>query len=294
MRHRFWPGSGEDTAVRVAADDAPLAPIFVEDELFLDGDRVFVTHYRPRAPSTAFAIIAPPLFEEGARTRKVLVNLARDLAVRGVHAVRFDYPGTGLSAAPHDALTLTGARDALDRMIGWCRERGAIDLRIVGLRFGGYLALSALSMLTRTPLARVVAWEPVLDPAAHFQEALRVEMSNQMVTFGKVRHNREQLIADLRADRSVLVDGNRVAPALYRELDAAAPVELPALAAHKDRLTLITWDSAKLHDSACREGLTSVRVADVRFSWKHIRSLEPRSTALFLATLQALTSEART
>ena len=76
MASRARTGNVVDSSARVRP--SPLR----EDELYLGrGERTFVTHYR--ATGSAFTILAPPLFEEAARTRKVLVNLARDLAAAG-------------------------------------------------------------------------------------------------------------------------------------------------------------------------------------------------------------------
>jgi pimeloyl-ACP methyl ester carboxylesterase len=255
-----------------------------EDELYLGpGERTFVTHYR--AAGSAFTILVPPLFEEAARTRKVLVNVARDLAAAGIDAVRFDYPGTGLSAGSTEELTLTGAFETLREVVGYCHRLGAAQVHLLGFRFGGYLALSAATQL---PLSRLIVWEPVLDLAAYFQDLLKIEMSNQLVTFGKVRRGRDQLLASLRAGEGIVVDGNRLCPGLHREMEAAPPIDLTALVPFKGRLTLCFWDNKKLHEAATRIGLPSTLVGDVKFSWKHIRTLEPRSDALFRETVRAL------
>jgi pimeloyl-ACP methyl ester carboxylesterase len=278
MASRARTGNVVDSSARVRP--SPLR----EDELYLGrGERTFVTHYR--ATGSAFTILAPPLFEEAARTRKVLVNLARDLAAAGIDAVRFDYPGTGLSAGATDELTLTGAFDALRDVVAYCHRLGAAQVHLLGFRFGAYLALAAAAQL---PLSRLVVWEPVLDLAAYFQELLKIEMSNQLVTFGRVRRGRDQLLASLRAGEGIVVDGNRLCAGLHREMEAAPAIDLAALAPFKDRLTLHLWDSKKLHEAASRVGLRSVLVGDVKFSWKHIRTLEPRSDALFRETVRAV------
>src|SRR5690348_12970665 len=96
--------------------DVVTRPVLAhEDELFLD-DRIFATHHR--AAGSTFTIIVPPLFEEHARTRKVLVNMARVLAGAGIDALRFDYPGTGFSAGSTAELTLAAAEAALKSAIG--------------------------------------------------------------------------------------------------------------------------------------------------------------------------------
>lgn len=256
-----------------------------ETELFIDPEaRTFATHHH--ATGTRFAIIAPPLFEELARTRKVLVNMARELAASGVDAIRFDYRGTGLSAGTTRELSVSRAGDALAGAVAYAQGLGAARIDLLGFRFGGYLALAKASEL---PVARIIVWEPVLDLTAYFQEQLRIEVSNQVATFGRVRRTRDELVAELRADRDVLIDGNRVCAALYREMVTApqlALAELPRALA--DRALLILWDSKKLHDAARRAGIRSVFVEDVKFSWRNIRNLEPRSAGLFETTLGAM------
>src|SRR5262245_42610021 len=118
-RRRSGPAEGASPDVRISDVRGPAvvarpegAPARDEEELFLDdGEPIFVSHHR--SAGTTFAVLAPPLFEEHARTRKVIVNLARELAATGIDAVRFDYPGTGLSEGATDQLTLSCAFDAL-------------------------------------------------------------------------------------------------------------------------------------------------------------------------------------
>lgn len=256
-----------------------------ETELFIDpSSQTFVTHHH--AAGSRFAIIAPPLFEEYARTRKLLVNLARELAMSGIDVIRFDYPGTGLSAGTTRELTVSGAIDALTSTVAYTQQCGAARIDLLGFRFGGYLALAKASEL---PIARLIVWEPVLDLTAYFHELLRIEMSNQVVTFGKVRQTRDQLGAELRAGRDVLLDGNYVCAALYHEAITAPRLVLAELPrALADRALLILWDTKELHATAHRAGIRSILLEDVKFSWRNIRALEPRSATLFETTLGAV------
>jgi pimeloyl-ACP methyl ester carboxylesterase len=225
------------------------------------------------------------LFEELARTRKVLVNMARALAASGVDTIRFDYPGTGLSAGTTRELTVNRGMEALAGAVAYARQRGAARIDLLGFRFGGYLALAKASEL---PVAQIIVWEPILDLAAHFRELLRIEVANQIVTFGEVRRTRDELVAELRAGRDVLIDGNQVCAALYQEMLAAPRLDLLRLPrALADRAQLILWDGKQLYDMARRAGIRSVLVEDVKFSWRNIRTLEPRSGTLFEATLNA-------
>lgn len=255
-----------------------------EHAFFLDPDqRIFVTHHR--AAGAAYVVIAPPLFEELARTRKLLVNVARDLAASGFDAVRFDYPGTGLSTVSSEELTPSAAFEALRRVVAYCRELGAPRIDLLGFRFGGYLALSLARELAG---ARVILWEPVLDLADHFHDLLRAELGNQVVTYGKVRRGRDPLTAALRSGEAVVIDGNRISAACYREIESAAPLDLAGIAAAGTRAVVMCWDDDKLAAAARHHEIATVVVEGVKFSYKHIRTLEPRSPALFRATLDAV------
>jgi alpha/beta superfamily hydrolase len=270
------------TRTESSSDTIAHLPRPPERELFLGaGESAYATHYR--AGSTTFAIVVPPLFEELARTRKVLVNMARVLAESGIDAIRFDYPGTGLSPGTTDELTLAAAAAALRDAVAYARDCGAKHIHLLGFRFGAYVALHA-----GIADARLVLWEPVLDLAAYFRELLRVEVSNQVVTYGAVRCTRDELVAQLRAGQTILVDGNRITPSLCHELDAAPRFDVDALAALGDRVRIIVWESRALEADAARAGIRTALVEGVRFSWKHIRTLEPRSAALFAATQRAI------
>jgi pimeloyl-ACP methyl ester carboxylesterase len=270
--------------IRAAVIDPRQAVPVPEEELFLGaGEQIFATHYR--AAGSAFLVIVPPLFEEHARTRKILVNMARELASSGIDAIRFDYPGTGLSGGSSNELSLADATGALRSAVEYATVRGARRIDLLGFRFGGYLAATLAREL---PATRLVLWEPIFDLGVYFQDLLRVEATNQVVTFGKVLRNRDDLVAELRAGRSVLLDGNRVSPVLYRDLIGAPAFGLAEIAELDDRALLLLWESKKLHDQARRCGLRTELLADVRFSWKHIRTLEPRSSTLFRLSREAV------
>jgi glycosyltransferase involved in cell wall biosynthesis/pimeloyl-ACP methyl ester carboxylesterase len=257
-----------------------------EEEMFLDGDQpLFVSHHR--AAGHEFVVIVPPLFEEQARTRKVLVNLARDLARNRVNAVRFDYGSTGLSGGAYHEFTIERAFASLDRVIAYCQGQGAQRIHLVGFRFGGFLALS---LRRDAPVSRRIVWEPILNLSAYLQEMLRIEVSNQMFTFGEVRATREDLLRLLRGGQSILIDGYRVSPTVAREIEASAAIDVQGLAPLKGKTTFVFWDNKKLHATVTAADLTSLWVAGVRFSWKNIRTLEPRNNDLLGQTVRAVTA----
>ena len=251
----------------------------IEEEMYLGEHAFFAAHHR--ASSDTYLVIAPPLFEELSRTRKILVNLSRLVAETGINVVRFDYYGTGLSDGDFMDFDLHEAQQNLATVLAYCRDQGARRIVLLGFRFGGYLALAHQSQVDA-----VLAWEPVLDLAAHFREMTRIELGNELVAYGKPRNNQDGLIARLEEEGSVLLDGFRVGRAVYRQFGEAPAIPMESL--RSPRVSLFFWEHQKLHEQAQKLGVESLWITAVRFSWRHIRFLEPRSQDLFVRTMARL------
>ncbi len=88
-------------------------------------------------------------------------TLAERLAERGHYVLRFDYDGTGDSAGePWDSDRVAQWRASVVAAVAELRARGVEHVTLVGLRFGGSLAL-ALGADVKAD--RVVAWAPVIS-----------------------------------------------------------------------------------------------------------------------------------
>ncbi|MEO6420196.1 MAG: hypothetical protein ABIP39_12345, partial [Polyangiaceae bacterium] len=177
----------------------------------------------------------PPLFEELARTRKALVTLARELAQQGVDVVRFDYFGTGLSAGKFDQFTIEGARAQLDEVMNYCREQGATRIHLIGVRFGGYLALSNLISPHGSPCDNVVAWEPTTDLASHIEDLFRSDAANQMITYGRAQRTKEEIIAKLKKSGSEMIAGYRLSHHAFEEFTGAPVLSFELLRKVSDK-----------------------------------------------------------
>jgi pimeloyl-ACP methyl ester carboxylesterase len=255
-----------------------------EHEEYLGSDPIFVTHYCGRGER--LVVVVPPLFEELSRTRKVLVNVSRSLAKAGVDVVRFDYYGTGLSEGDFANFTLERAYADLERVIDRFHAPGMPRPGLLGLRFGGWVATSPR---LRERVGTVVVWEPIVDLRAHLREMLRIEVTNQMVSLGEVRHSQADLEAALHGGRSVLVDGYCVSPVLYAQLVAAAGAE-PKGAARLRSANAVAffWDAKPTHEAAASHGVASAWIDAPRFSYRHIRQLDPQPQMLIDKTRDAL------
>lgn len=254
-----------------------------EKEVAIGPDGIHATHHC--ATGQRFVMVAPPLFEESARLRKVLVNLSRFLCAEGVDVVRFDYYGTGFSPGRYEDVTLERTRRDLDSAVEYCRGAGAKDVHVIGVRFGGYLALQSLD---HSSLARVVVWEPVVDPAAYIREVLRSEVATQMLIYGEVRRDRDRLVETIQSDGRLYVEGYCLSRDLYDQL-ANGPVVTPeALSSAVDKTGFFYWQTRREHKRWSTGGIRSHWVDGVRFAFNHIRHLEPRSESLYRQTLEEL------
>jgi alpha/beta superfamily hydrolase len=269
----------------------------VERDFYFGNQHIYVSHYESSFRSArisgtferqrAFAVVVPPLFEELARTRKALVTLARDLAQRGVDVVRFDYFGTGLSAGKFEQFTVEGAREQLDEVMNYCRDQGATRLHLIGVRFGGYLALSNL-LSSSAPCDNVVAWEPTTDLSSHIEDLFGSEAANQLITYGRARYSKPEILANLHRNGSALIAGYRLSDRAYEEFAGAPVLSFEVLRKVSEKIQLIFWDGKKTFDTATHMSLSSLWVPSTKLSWKHIRYLDPHAADLLSATAEGI------
>jgi alpha/beta superfamily hydrolase len=268
-----------------------------EKDFFFGDQHIYVSHYvssfrkTPMPTSSqrqrAFAVVVPPLFEELARTRKALVTLARELAQQGIDVVRFDYFGTGLSAGKFEQFTIEGARQQLDDVMDYCREQGATRIHLIGVRFGGYLALSNLTS-SRAPCDNVVAWEPTTDLTSHIEDLFRAEASNEMIAHGRARATKAEIVANMEDTGTSMIAGYRLSLRAYREFVSAPVLSFDLLRGLSEKFQLIFWDGKKTFNTATHMSLASLWVPAIKLSWKNIRYLEPRAHELLSATAEGI------
>jgi alpha/beta superfamily hydrolase len=190
-----------------------------------DGRRLFsVLHRSAQGTATDRAVvICAPLFDEKLWSHRVLVNVARYLAARGMPVLRFDYFGDGESEGRfEDASVMSRVRDIHDAVDFCRRETQARHVYLLGLCYGATLALRAsLANDERDAVAGVIAWAPVMDGERYINDILRVHLSAQMVIHRKVIHDREALIGQIMADQSVNIEGYEIAKPLFAEMVGA-------------------------------------------------------------------------
>ncbi len=117
-------------------------------------------------------VICNPFGDEAIKAHRALRQLAMTLAEARVHALRFDYYGTGDSSGDGEEGRLARWCDDIGDAADELRDTsGVAKVSFAGLRLGASLALRAAS--GRRDLDRVALWDPVVDGRAYLADLQR-------------------------------------------------------------------------------------------------------------------------
>jgi len=160
----------------------------VETPVQFGGDRSLFGLFLPASRRGAHAVLlCPPLGQDMIRSHRIYRQLARGLAAEGVPVLRFDYFGTGDSAGENIQLDWHRCLTDIGTAATELRTRSGCDtIMAFGARLGGSLAMQASASAR---FAKVVAWDPVLDGAAHVarQDAMQQALLGDLNRFAQPR-----------------------------------------------------------------------------------------------------------
>ncbi len=121
-------------------------------------------HGKPQA-----AVICYPWGSEYLYAHRALRHLARLLAARGCHVLRFDYYGTGDSAGEDFEGGLAGWREDIATAIDELKESsGARSVSLIGLRLGAALAAEVAAAGSEN-VSALVLWDPAVSGTEHLE-----------------------------------------------------------------------------------------------------------------------------
>ncbi len=186
-----------------------------EDQIAISsgGCELYGMLHRPSGSSRGGIVFANPIFEEHKSSQRVMVNMARILCDNGFTVLRFDYRGCGDSPGSQKDFSipdwLADIRSAIEFVQG--TVPGPIGL--LGLRIGASLALAA-----SVEVVYRVLWEPVISGSDFIEQELRRKLMKEMMTFGKSRTSRAELIAELKSGRTIDLAGYPLTPSLYHDI----------------------------------------------------------------------------
>ncbi len=185
------------------------------------GLRLHGVLYAPAQGRGELCVICDPFAEEKKCAQRVLTEMARALAERGIAALRFDYRGTGDSEGsfvdfgPEEWLTdvLTACSFAREQLAA-----GGIGL--LGLRVGATLAARAAEsrLPDDTPAAWLVMWEPIINGKRYVAHNLQRSQIRAMLTEGGEFD--AQRVAEEYQQEVVDFDGYRLSKRTQEQLGA--------------------------------------------------------------------------
>lgn len=192
----------------------------------VNGQRFCLLHRPPAGhPVRGGVVYIHPFAEELNRSRRMVAQQSRALALAGYAVLQLDLDGCGDSSGDFGETTWASwvadvglARQCLADRLG-CASQA---LWLWGLRSGCLLAAAALSEAGEAEAAaKLLFWQPVLSGQQHLNQFLRLKIATDLVQ-GKRGAGTAELMQQLADGRSVEVGGYTVAPGLAHGLALAS------------------------------------------------------------------------
>jgi uncharacterized protein len=125
-----------------------------------------------RASGRRAIVLCYPWGSEYIHAHRSMRHLARRLSLVGLHALRFDYFGTGDSAGEMSDADLPGWEEDIETAIGELRDStGVKRVALAGLRLGATLAASVAAR-RRMDVDTLVLWDPIICGKTYVQELI--------------------------------------------------------------------------------------------------------------------------
>jgi uncharacterized protein len=256
-------------------------------------ERLFAVLHMPAKPPACAVVICHAIAEEKLWSHRVYVTLARELAARGIAALRFDYRGEGESDREFEETTVATRVEDTVAAAAALRERvgAGVPLVLLGHRVGGSIAAAAVQ--GGCAADGLVVWDPIIDGHEYLLQMLRANLTTQIAVEGKVTRTREMLVQEILEGRPVIVEGYPLTRELFeglKNLDwVAAWRELPrgALILELPRGEE-TQPAARLRELMSRDNKVNwAQVSEPPF-WRETRQFHQRASNMNSRTLDWL------
>ena len=204
-----------------------------QEHLFFasEGQQLYGVVYHPQSKKKQAVgfVVCPPFAEEKKSSQRMLVDLAKQMANAGYTTFLFDYFACGDSDGDFKDATLSiWIKNTLDALKHLKQHTDIDSIGLIGLRLGCFIALSTINKKER--ISQGIFIEPVLSPETYFKRSLRQKLMKELITDGKTKSRRSDLINQLNHNKSVDFDGYEISPSFYSDLltqkDQASKLEL--------------------------------------------------------------------
>ncbi|TWU67121.1 alpha/beta fold hydrolase [Crateriforma conspicua] len=241
-----------------------------------------VTHRPSHTDSTSRAIVfVPPIGHEYIRTHWAMKLLAKQLARKHMHVLRFDLRGHGDSFGnPSEVRSLDAWRSDINNAIDHFKERSCCDsVALLGLRAGAGLITDVAT--TRDDVHSIIAWEPVLHGRRYLTELRRLHSTMLDLWFEKT-----QTVNDSEFEEIIAWKYQR---SLVEEMDQWRPpfesLALPHLVveSHSNPNPDLTPTNSMRKTVPVAEEYSWNRLCDLETAW-----LRPHSTRTLVNQIQNL------
>ena len=142
--------------------------------------------------------------------------MGRRLARRGIATLLPDLTGTGDSDGDFHDANYSIWRSDLEACREWIASQGGVLRAVIGVRFGGLLAMDLVTRLHDPPVT--VLWNPLIDGDGLIRQFLRLRIASRLGSTGPERESVETLLDTLAAGASIEVAGYTLSADLVRSI----------------------------------------------------------------------------
>ncbi len=219
--------------------------------------RIFVLMRAPAAAARGCVLIVPPFGEEMNKSRRMIAQMTRRLAERGIACVVCDFYGTGDSEGEFRDATLERWQEDLRAVVQWSAQRNHPITAVLAIRLGCALAARALAG-EGSRLSRTVFWQPVTDGSRFLAQFLRLRTAASMMEPG-AKETQAALRERLRLGEALEVAGYELSQAMADQLEHVKLSE--AAGAH---LGSVEWFEIVRDSATAIPGATAAVVASMQ------------------------------
>ena len=185
--------------------------------------QILLAHYIPSQPIVTAkgghgaVILVPPFAEEMNRSRRMYVLCARLLANNGIHAVIFDFSGTGDSSGEWGQFCYSDWMGDIKHVYTHCSSF-ADNVSFIALRFGA-LILSDVVSQSDIDVDRCIFWDPIENGEILIRQLIRIKIAAAMADESKKLTTKE-ILDDIESMGYLESGGYKISKSLIDDINS--------------------------------------------------------------------------